>query len=175
VDVHDFESNAVTEVTAAEAVGLLLAPVVACLRGDDEGYAMLVGAAIGDGLSSQLVRVAPRVTRVYLHIAPPPHGADEIVRTFSEGAPNQFDDPEIIAVGAECLHTAHAVERLGDEIGRIIEIAFVADALTHDDFHALEGALASVWWAAASSAALRGSNPIEEAAAVCRYAARLAA
>ncbi len=161
--------------TPAEAVGLLLAPVVATLRGDDEGFATLFGAALGEGLAGDLVRVAPRVTRVYLHLAPPPDGADEIVRSFRSAAASVFDDDEVVTVGAECLHAAHAVERLGDEVGRIIEIAFVADALDHDEFHALEGALAAVWWAAASSASLRGADPIEEAAAVCRYAARLAA
>jgi hypothetical protein len=167
--------NEPDSVSPAEAVGWLLAPVVACLRGDDDGFAVLVGAAIGDGIAPQLVRVAPRVTRVYLHLAPPPDGADQIVRSFGEVAVNRFDDAESVAVGAECLHAAHAVERLGAEFGRIIEVAFVSDALSHDEFHALEGSLASVWWAAASSAALRGADPIEEAAAVCRYAARLAA
>ncbi len=162
-------------VAPAEAVGRLLAPVVATLRGDDEGFALLIGAALGDGVAGQLVAVAPRVTRVYLHLAPPPDGADEIVRSFAPAAATMFDDDEIVAVGAECLHAAHAVERLGDSFGTIIEVAFVADALDHDEFHALEGAVAAVWWAAMSSASMRGSDPIEEAAAVCRYAARLAA
>lgn len=159
----------------AEAVGLLLAPVVASLRGDDDGFALLLGAAVTEGVAPELVRVAPRVARVYLHLAPPPDGADEIVRGYGEVAPAQFGDDEIVTVGAECLHAAHAVERLGESVGRIVEVAFVADALEHDAHPALAGAIAAVWWAAASSASLRGSDPIEEAAAVCRYAARLAA
>jgi hypothetical protein len=159
----------------AAAVGMLLAPVVASLRGDDEGFAVLVGAAIADGVAPQLVRAAPRVTRVYLHLAPPPDGADQIVRGFGDRASERFDDEEIIVVGSECLHAAHAVERLGASFAAIVETAFVSDALAHDQFHALEGSLASVWWAAASSAALRGADPIDEAAAICRYAARLAA
>ncbi len=162
-------------VTPAQAVGLLLAPVVACLRGDDDGFATLVGAAVVDGMTPSLVRAAPTVTRVYLHLAPPPDGAERIVRGFSEAAHSQFGDDEVVAVGAECLHAAHAVERLGESMARIIEVAFVSDALEHGEIQALEGALASVWWAAGSSAALRGSDPIEEAAAICRYAARLVA
>jgi hypothetical protein len=162
-------------IAAAQAVGLLLAPVVACLRGDDDGFATLVGAAVVEGIARPLVQAAPTVTRVYLHLAPPPDGAERIVRSFPPAAHFQFGDDEVVAVGAECLHAAHAAQRLGREIARIIEIAFVSDAMEHREIQALEGALASVWWAASSSAMLRGADPIEEAAAICRYAARLAA
>ncbi len=159
----------------ADAVRKLLAPVVACMRGDDAGFATLVGAAIFEGTAPELVRVAPRVTRVYLHLAPPPDGADKIVRSFAAVAHDQFDDGESVLVGAECMHAAHAVDRLGEVIGTIVERAFVSEALEHDAFHALEGSLASVWWAASSSAALRGADPIKEAAAICMYANRLVA
>jgi hypothetical protein len=171
----DAFAHAPGSISPAEAVGRLLAPVVASLRGDGDGFALLVDVAVAEGAAAHLVSVAPRVTRVYLHLAPPPDGADEIVRSFGAVAPAQFADDEVVTVGSECLHAAHAVERLGDEVGRIVEVAFVADALEHSETQALTGAIAGVWWAAASSAALRGSDPIEEAAAVCRFAARLAA
>ena len=48
------------------------------------------------------------------------------------------------------------------------------DALSHGDRHALEGAVASCWWCARESARLRDVDPIAEAAAICRYVARVA-
>jgi hypothetical protein len=155
---------------AARAVGALLAPVVACLRGDDEGLRILLDDTCERGAAARVVRAAPAVARVYLRLAPPPAGAEDIVREFPRAAIERFGDPELISLGIECLHVA----RVAGAVETIARAVFVDDAMTHGDRHALEGAVASCWWCALRSAALRDVDPIAEAAAICRYVARVA-
>jgi hypothetical protein len=154
---------------AARAVGMLLAPVVACLRGDDEGFGMLVEGALDDGAIRPALRAAPTVARVYLRLAPPPDGSQHIVHTYVDAAQERFDG-DAVRVGAECLAVAQAPER----VAAIAFSVFTQAALERGEHLALEGAIASVWWAASESARLRSVDPIEEAAAICRYVARVA-
>jgi hypothetical protein len=162
---------------AARAVGTLLAPVVACLRGDVEGYLLLLDDALDDGGVRFAVRAAPTVARVYLRLAPPPDGSTQIVRTYLEAARDRFEH-EAVALGAECLAVAHAHESVGeqrdDPLASMAVTVFTRVALERGERPALEGAISSVWWAASESARLREVDPIEEAAAICRYAARVA-
>jgi hypothetical protein len=155
---------------AARAVGALLAPVVACLRGDDEGVRLLLDDTCETGAAPDAVRAAPAVARVYLGLAPPPDGAVGIVREFPLAAIERFGDPQLVAVGVECLHVA----RVPDAVENIARAAFVDDVMAHGDRHALQGAVASCWWCALQSARLRNVDPIAEAAAICRYIARVA-
>jgi len=155
---------------AARAVGALLAPVVACLRGDDEGVRLLLDDTCDAGAASHAVRAAPAVARVYLALAPPPDGAEDIVRQFPLAAIERFGDRDLVALGIECLHVA----RVPDAVETLARAVFVDDALTRGDRHALEGAVASCWWCAYCSARLRNVDPIAEAAAICRYVARVA-
>ena len=155
---------------AARAVGALLAPVVACLRGDDEGVRVLLDDTCDAGAASDVVRAAPAVARVYLGLAPPPDGAVGIVREFPFAAIERFGDPTLVAVGVECLHVA----RVPDAVETFARAVFVDDVMTHGDRPALEGAVASCWWCALRSARLRNVDPIAEAAAICRYVARVA-
>ena len=157
-------------VPAALAVGTLLAPVVACLRGDDEAVGVLLDGACEDGVVSAAVRAAPAVVRVYLRLAPPPDGADRILTGYGNGAFDRFHDREAVTVGAECLEVA----RVDGTLAPIAEAVFLGAALDHGDRCALVGVIASCWWCAQTSADLRGANPIEEAAAICRYLARVA-
>jgi hypothetical protein len=155
---------------AARAVGALLAPVVACLRGDDEGVRVLLDDTCDSGAAADAVRAAPAIVRVYLRLAPPPDGADGIVREFPDAAIERFGDRELVTLGVECLHVA----RVPEPVEGIARAVFVDDAMTHGDMHALEGAVASCWWCALSSARMRDVDPIAEAAAICRYIARVA-
>jgi hypothetical protein len=155
---------------AARAVGALLAPVVACLRGDDEGVRLLLDDTCDSGAAPDAVRAAPAIVRVYLRLAPPPDGAEDIVREFPHAAIERFGDPELVALGLECLHVA----RVPEQVDRIARSVFVDDAMMHGDMHALESAVASCWWCALHSARLRNVDPIVEAAAICRYVARVA-
>jgi hypothetical protein len=154
---------------AARAVGTLLAPVVACLRGDDEGYALLVGGALEDGTAEPAVRAAPKVARVYLQLAPPPDGSQHIVHTYLDAARERFERG-VVRLGAHCL----AVADTADELAGLGGAVFHHLAMEHGERSAFEGAVASVWWAAGESARLRDVDPIEEAAVICRYAARVA-
>jgi hypothetical protein len=158
---------------AARAVGTLLAPVVARLRGDDGGYAVLVEGALDDGSVGPAVRAAPTVARVYLKLAPRPDGEAQILATFVDAARSCFDR-EIVRLGAECLAVAGAQEHIGEQLASLAFSIFTQSALEQGERSALEGAVASVWWAAAESARLRSVDPIEEAAAICRYVARVA-
>jgi hypothetical protein len=158
---------------AARAVGTLLAPVVACLRGDDEGFGVLVDGALHDGAIRPAVRAAPTVARVYLRLAPPPDGSAQIVRSYAGAARAHFDDDAVV-LGAECLAVAQAPEHVAEQLDGIAAAVFACAALERGERHALEGAIASVWWAAYESARLRAVDPIEEAAAICRYVARVA-
>jgi len=156
---------------AARAVGALIAPVVACLRGDDAGVRVLLEDTRERGAAAGVVRAAPAVARVYLRLAPPPGGADEIVQRFPDAAIERFGcDPELVALGVECLHVA----RVAPPVDVLARNVFVEDALEHGELHALEGAVASCWWCALLSARLRAVDPIAEAAAMCRYVARVA-
>jgi hypothetical protein len=155
---------------AARAVGALLAPVVACLRGDDAAVRVLVADTCDAGTASAVVEAAPAIARVYLRLAPPPDGADQIIGSYAEAALDRFHNPDVVSLGAECLHVARAQP----PIASIAQAVFVTDALDHGDHCAIEGALASCWWCAYVSAALRGVDPVEEAAAICRYIARVA-
>ena len=155
---------------AAQAVGSLIAPVVACLRGDDEGVRVLVDTACDDSDIGRVVGAAPAVARVYLKLAPPPDGADRIVTRFPDAAIERFGDPELVALGVECLHVA----RVPAPVAALAQAVFVDDALGHGERHALEGAIATCWWCALVSAQLRDVDPIAEAAAICRYVARVA-
>jgi hypothetical protein len=152
-------------VPAEIAVGTLMAPVVACLRGDDNGVRLLFDGACEDGTITAALRAAPRVARVYLRLAPPPDGADRIVAGYIGGALDRFGDREIVAVGAECLQVARAERRLAV----IADAVFVDAALEHGRWNALVGAVASCWWCAQRGAALRGTDPVAETAAICRY------
>jgi hypothetical protein len=154
----------------ARAVGALLAPVVACLRGDDAAVRVLVADTCDAGTASAVVEAAPAVARVYLRLAPPPDGVERIVGSYAEAALDRFHDPDVVTLGAECLHVARAHVALTP----IARAVFVTDALDHGYHCAIEGALASCWWCAYVSAQLRGVDPIEEAAAICRYVARVA-
>jgi hypothetical protein len=158
---------------AARAVGTLLAPVVAFLRGDEQGFGVLVGAALDDGGVRPAVRAAPTVARVYLRLAPPPDGSSQIVRTYVEAARDVFDG-DAVALGAECLAVAQAPEHVAEPLASMAITVFTHAALEHGERRALEGAIASVWWAAHESARLRDVDPVEEAAAICRYVARVA-
>jgi hypothetical protein len=159
---------------AARAVGTLLAPVVACLRGDDAGYVVLLDGALDDGTVRPAVRAAPTVARVYLRLAPDPDGPAQILRTYVDAARERFER-DAVALGAECLAVAQAApEQLGGELAIAAATVFTHTALEHGERSALEGVVASVWWAAFESARLRDVDPIEEAAAVCRYVARVA-
>jgi hypothetical protein len=155
---------------AARAVGALLAPVVACLRGDDVGLRLLLDDTCDSGGVPDAIRAAPAIVRVYLRLAPPPDGADEIVRDFPSAAIGRFGDPEVVSLGVECLHVA----RVPGAVEVLARSVFVDDAMAHGDLQALEGAVASCWWCALRSAGLRDVDPIVEAAAICRYVARVA-
>jgi len=155
---------------AARAVGALLAPVVACLRGDDEGVRLLLDDTCESGAVPDAVRAAPAIVRVYLRLAPPPDGAQEIVREFPHAAIERFGDPEVVALGLECLHVA----RVPEPVAFIARSVFVDDVMRHGDMPALESAVATCWWCALRSARLRDVDPIVEAAAICRYIARVA-
>jgi hypothetical protein len=157
----------------ARAVGTLLAPVVACLRGDGEGYGVLVDGALSDGVVRSAVCAAPTVARVYLALAPPPGGPEQIVRTYADAAREHFEG-DVVSLGAQCLAIAHAHQGVEASFTSVAVSVFTQLALEHGERHALEGAVASVWWAAFESARLRDVDPIEEAAAVCRYVARVA-
>jgi hypothetical protein len=155
---------------AARAVGALIAPVVACLRDDEEGLRILLADACENGTASEAVRAAPAIARVYLRLAPPPEGADGIVREFPFAAIERLGNPELVSLGVECLHVA----RVPEPVEGIARAVFVDDALSHGDHHALACAVVSCWWCALSSARLRHVDPIAEAAAICRYVARVA-
>jgi hypothetical protein len=155
---------------AAQSVGALIAPVVACLRDDREGLRVLLDD-VPERLSvAEVVRAAPAVARVYLRLAPPPQGAARIVDEFPEAALAQFGEPDLVQLGVECLHVA----RVADAVDAIARAAFVNDALEHGERCALESAVASCWWCALTSARMRNVDPVEEAAAICRYVARVA-
>jgi hypothetical protein len=154
---------------AALAVGALLAPVVACLRDDDAGVRILLDDVRERDVVGDVVRAAPAVARVYLRVAPPP-GADVIVQEFPGATLERFGEPELVQLGLECLHVA----RLAEPVEPIARAVFVHDALGHGEDVALEGVVATCWWCALRSAHLRHVDPIEEAAAICRYVARVA-
>jgi hypothetical protein len=164
----EFDEHGVPD--AARAVGALLAPVVACLRGDDEGVRILLDDTCESGTAPDAVRAAPAIVRVYLRLAPPPDGADHIVREFPHAAIERFRDPDLVTLGLECLHVA----RVPEPVDNIARAVYVDDAMAHGDLHALESAVASCWWCALHSARLRDVDPIVEAAAICRYVARVA-
>jgi hypothetical protein len=154
---------------AAAAVGLLLAPVVACLRDDREGVGVLLDGVCEDGAVPTALRAAPAVVRVYLRLAPPPDGADMIVAGYPGGSRDRFDG-DARTIGAECLEVA----RVEPAIAEIADEVFAHVALTHGERRALEGAVACCWWCAQHSARMRHVDPVEEAAAICRYLARVA-
>ena len=120
--------------------------------------------------ASITVNLSPRAPLPSLDDAPPPDGAVGIVREFPFAAIERFGDPTLVAVGVECLHVA----RVPDAVETIARAVFVDDVMTYGDLHALEGAVASCWWCALRSARLRNVDPIAEAAAICRYVARVA-
>jgi tetratricopeptide (TPR) repeat protein len=84
------------------------------------------------------------------------------------------DYGDVVALGAQCLAVARAPHGVEASITSVAVSVFTQAAMEHGERHALEGAVASVWWAAYESARLREVDPIEEAAAVCRYVARVA-
>src|SRR3989440_11837104 len=97
---------------AARAVGALIAPVVACLRGDDDGVRVLLDGACERGAVPDVVRAAPAVARVYLRLAPPPGGADRIVAGFPDAALERFREPALVQLGVECLHVARVAQQI---------------------------------------------------------------
>jgi hypothetical protein len=156
--------------TAARIVGALIAPVVACLRDDAEGVRVLLDAVRENIEVAGVVNAAPAVARVYLRLAPPPDGADCIVSAFPGGVLERFGEPELVELGVECLHVA----RVAEPVEGIARAVFVHDALDHGEIVALQGAVATCWWCALVSARMRDVDPVEEAAAICRYVARVA-
>src|SRR2546423_12959001 len=88
---------------AARAVGALIAPVVACLRGDDDGVRVLLDGACERGAVPDVVRAAPAVARVYLRLAPPPGGADRIVARVPHAALERVRDAPRVQLGLGCL------------------------------------------------------------------------
>jgi hypothetical protein len=154
----------------ARAVGALIAPVVACLRGDDQGVKVLLEDACEQGTAGQVVAAAPAVARVYLRLAPPPDGAQKIVTEFPGAAIERFREPELVTLGLELLHVA----RVPAAVEAIARAVFVGDALEHGEREALAGAVACCWWCALNSSQMRAVDPITEAAAICRYVARVA-
>jgi hypothetical protein len=157
-------------VPAAVAVGALLAPVVACLRDDDAGLRALFDGACEEGTLSAALQAAPSVVRVYLRLAPPPDGADRIATGYVAGALDRFGDRDVVTIGAECMDVARA----DASIAPIASAVFVDAALEHGRWCALVGAVSSCWWCAQRGATLRGTDPVEETAAICRYLARVA-
>jgi hypothetical protein len=154
----------------AAVVGALIAPVVACLRDDEDAVRILLDDLPGRLPIADVLNAAPAVARVYLRLAPPPGGAEEIVHAFPNAARARFHDPALVELGRECLHVA----RVDDAIGDVARALFVEDALDHGTRVALESAVATCWWCALSSARMRVVDPVEEAAAICRYLARVA-
>jgi hypothetical protein len=131
---------------------------------------ILLDDTCAGGEATAVVAAAPAIVRVYLRLAPPPDRADGIVREFPEAAIERFGDPELVTLGMECLHVA----RVPEPVESMARAVFVDDALAHGDRHALECAMATCWWCALQSARLRDVDPIAEAAAICRYVARVA-
>jgi hypothetical protein len=154
----------------AATVGALIAPVVACLRDDPEAVRVLLADVRERMPVADVVRAAPAVARVYLRLAPPPDGAGHIVTEFPDAALARFHEPELVSVGAECLHVA----RVAEPVEPIARAVFVHDALDHGEHAALAGAIATCWWCALESARMRSVDPVEEAAAICRYLAGVA-
>ena len=156
---------------AARAVGALIAPVVACLRGDDEGVRILLDDTCESGRRRD-GRAAPRPRSCASTSASRrrPTAPTDIVREFPDAAIERFGDRELVTLGVECLHVA----RVPEPVESIARAVFVDDAMAHGDRHALEGAIATCWWCALQSARLRDVDPIAEAAAICRYVARVA-
>jgi hypothetical protein len=154
----------------AEVVGALIAPVVACLRDDGEAVRILLDDLPERLPVADVLGAAPMVARVYLRLAPPPDGAAQIVHEFADAVLDRFHEPELVALGRECLHVARVTNAV-DDLARAI---FVQDALDHGTSVALESAVATCWWCALSSARMRVVDPIEEAVAICRYLARVA-
>ena len=137
-------------------VGALLAPVVACLRGDDDGVRALFDGACEDGTIDRRAAGRPAVVaRVYLRLAPPPDGADRILSGYVGGALDRFGDREVVAIGAECLEVARA----DSAIAPIAEAVFVDAALEHGRWNALVGAVASCWWCAERGARAARHRP----------------
>jgi hypothetical protein len=169
-DLNSGRSRPGVEVPAAAAIGALMAPVVACLRGDDDDVRVLFHGACEDGTIEAALLAAPAVARVYLRLAPPPDGVDRILSGYIGGALDRFGDREVVAIGAECLEVAR-VER---SLAPVAETVFVDYALEHGRWNALVGAVASCWWCAERGASLRGTDPVSETTAICRYLAGVA-
>jgi hypothetical protein len=141
--------------TAARTVGALIAPVVACLRDDAEGVQVLLDDVRERVDVATVVHAAPAVARV---------------SAFPDGVRERFRDPALVELGVECLHVA----RVAEPVEGIARAVFVHEALDHGESIALHGAVATCWWCALLSARMRDVDPIEEAAAICRYVARVA-
>jgi hypothetical protein len=152
------------------AIQALMAPVVACLRGADDDVRVLFDDACEDGTIPAALGAAPGIVRFYLRTAPPPDGADRILSGYVGGAYERFGDRDIVAVGAQCLEVA----RVDPSLAPVAEAVFVDAALERGRWYGLVGAIASCWWCAERSAALRGADPVSETAAICRYLARVA-
>ena len=157
-------------VDPAAVVGALIAPVVACLREDADGVRILLDDLPGRVPVTKVLGAAPAVARVYLRLAPPPGGAEQIVQEFPDAVLDRFREPELVELGRECLHVA----RVSDAVNDLARVVFVQDALDHGTRVALESAVVTCWWCALSSARMRVVDPIEEASAICRYLARVA-
>ena len=163
--LHPFD-----DVAPALAIGALMAPVVACLRGTDDDVRILFDGACEENTLEAALRAAPGVARVYLRLAPPPDGADRILAGYIGGALDRFGDREVVAIGAECLEVA----RVEPAIAPVAESVFVGSALERGRWHAMVGAVACCWWCAERGARLRGTDPISETAAICRYLSAVA-
>ena len=110
-DLSSGRSRPGVDVPVPAAIGALMAPVVACLRGDDDDVRVLFDGACEDGTIEAALRAAPAVARVYLRLAPPPDGIDRILSGYIGGALDRFGDREVVAIGAECLEVARVDQR----------------------------------------------------------------
>ncbi len=170
-DLSSGRSRPGVDVPAPAAIGALLAPVVACLRGDDNGVRDAVRGRLRGRDGPR--RAASRTRRgagLPAPRAPAATAPTASSRATSAGALDRFGDREVVAIGAECLEVARADAALAP----IANAVFVDAALDHGRWCALVGAVASCWWCAERGAALRGTDAVEETAAICRYLASVA-
>ena len=150
------------------AVGALIAPVVACLRGDDEGVRILIDDACEEGAAAEVGACRAR-GRARL----PPIGAAARRRASgsSTRTPTPRSNASTIRKSSPSAPSACTSRGSRRRSSRWRAPSSSTDALDHGDQCALVGAVASCWWCAFLSARLRAVDPIEEAAAICRYIA----
>ena len=142
----------------AVAVGALLAPVVACLRGDDDGVRVLFDGACEDGTIAAALRAAPAVARVYLRTRAAARRRRPHPRPATSAARSTASATARSSRSAPSASRSHGPTRRSR---RVAEAVFVDAALEHGRWTALVGAVASCWWCAEPVRALRGTDPVE--------------